>query len=135
MRMRVVLLSGTVGRVRAATLMNSARMSASEAAALRWGRLAASRQRPAIRRVNHEDQEVPSQGCLWGRGGTAIRMAPSGFHGKPVKRFALNHSVKIQAAANRRTKGNLSPRPYRHASPAAIAGKMARYRESRTTAP
>src|SRR3546814_7843592 len=48
-------------------------------------------------------------------------MTPSGFHAKPVKRFARNHSVKIQAAANRRTNGNLSPRPYRHASPAAIA--------------
>src|SRR3546814_871492 len=62
-------------------------------------------------------------------------MTPSGFHAKPVKRFARNHSVKIQAAANRRTNGNLSPRPYRHASPAAIAGHMARYRESRTTPP
>src|SRR3546814_16624908 len=78
---------------------------------------------------------MPIQRALPASGGTAIQMTPSGFHAKPVKRFARNHSVKIQAAANRRTNGNLSPRPYRHASPAAIAGKMARYRESRTTAP
>src|SRR3546814_10511451 len=77
--------------------------------------------------------EVPIQRALSASGGTAIQMTPSGFHAKPVKRFARNHSVKIQAAANRRTNGNLSPRPYRHASPAAIAGKMARRSEEHTS--